>query len=116
MSWHPGEKSKDKVTVPYKAPVNNNEYSGAKPYTKVPPPKRLTPVEMEVRKKQNFCFNCDEIYHVRHRCNKSFVILVEDEQINDEAILSDEDLTVNTGEMEVTLNALAGNQIPDTIK
>lgn len=78
MQWHPGEKNKEKSSIPYKAPVNNNENNGVKTYTKVPPPRRLTPTEM-VRKKQNLCFNCDEIYHVGHKYKKTFVILVEDD-------------------------------------
>lgn len=35
--------------------------------SKMTPRRRLTPVEMDVRRKQTLCFNCDEVYHIRHK-------------------------------------------------
>lgn len=118
--WPVGDKNKEKTLLHYKTPLNNNENIRVKPNNagnlKIPPTKRMTPAEMEVRRKQNLCFNYDEIYHVGHRCKKSFVILVEEDFNEEEVELSPEEMEEEESEMVVTLNAVAGRKIPNTIK
>lgn len=83
--------------------------------SKVPPARRLTPAEMDVRRKQNLCFNCDEVYHIGHKCKKVFVILVED-QVDDDNELVFEEPKEDDQNLRVSLNALNGLFTPDTVK
>ena len=45
------------------------------------PIRRLNPTEMQQRKSQGLCFNCDERFHPGHRCKtKPFLLLLTDEE------------------------------------
>lgn len=103
-----GSKIKEKSST-------DTEKIDIKNHNRVPPPKRLTPTEMDVRKRQNLCFNCDEVYHIVHKCKKVFVILVEGQGDDDNELIFEEPEDEITNP-RVSLNALSGLQNPDTVK
>jgi hypothetical protein len=43
------------------------------------PIRRLSPSEMQLRRSQGLCFNCDERFHKGHRCKPKFLLLLGDD-------------------------------------
>ncbi|KAL8551445.1 hypothetical protein ACS0TY_000515 [Phlomoides rotata] len=82
---------------------------------KVTPTKRLTPAEMEQRKKKNLCFNCDETFFPGHKCKKLFVIMMDDEREEEEEMVLEE-VEDEVQSHVISFNAMAGHSTPDTIK
>lgn len=68
-----------------------------------------------MRRKQNLCFNCDEVYRIGHTCKQTFVILVEDD-IEDDNELVFEEPKDDGHNLIVSLNVVSGLQNPDTVK
>lgn len=53
----------------------------------------LSPTELQLRHSQGLCFNCDERFHIGHRCkSKQFLLL-----------LSDHDTTETTSELDALI-------------
>ncbi|GAB2288305.1 hypothetical protein Dimus_037987 [Dionaea muscipula] len=75
----------------------------------LPPVKRLTPEEMQLRRDKGLCFNCDEKFVPGHRCKRLFLIdLIEDKASSDE----DEDEIGEADQYtpipEISLHAMTG--------
>ena len=71
------------------------------------PMKRLTWAEMQRRRAQGLCFNCNEKFAPWHKCKEPQLLLLEgnyDEEENDEAGAH----THLQGEPEISLHALTG--------
>ena len=47
------------------------------------PIKRLNPTEMQQRRAQGLCFNCDERFHPGHRCKPKLFLLLLDDDVSD---------------------------------
>lgn len=60
------------------------------------------------------CFNCDETYHIGHRCKKLFIIISEDWEEEEEELVLNE--TEKDEEFHISVDALASQITPDTIK
>ena len=79
------------------------------------PIKRLTPTEMQARREQGLCFNCDEKYSKAHKCKAKFLLLTEEE---DEVLISDstdEDIHMHDDGM-ISYHALSRQLIPRTLR
>ncbi|XP_057780007.1 uncharacterized protein LOC130998610 [Salvia miltiorrhiza] len=76
--------------------------------------RKLTPEEIEIRRKKKLCFNCDEPYQIGHKCKKLFTIICEESQEEVELVLH----AVEEAEddFQISVNALAGQLAPDTIR
>ncbi|KAK6129131.1 hypothetical protein DH2020_037109 [Rehmannia glutinosa] len=83
-------------------------------YEKLPPLKKLTTEELETRRRKNLCFNCDEPFHLGHKCKKLFVIVCDEPTEAEEVELREENDTQE--EYHISVNALVGQLAPDTIK
>lgn len=87
--------------------------------TKTVPLKRLTPSEMEERKKRGLCFNCNERYTYGHKCKQLFFIeaneIEQDEEDTEE--LTEEVIEGNEEQdLGISVHALAGRVIYKTLK
>ncbi|XP_068639378.1 uncharacterized protein [Aristolochia californica] len=82
------------------------------PQAQQPTIKKLTGPEMEARKEQGLCFNCDEHYTRGHRCKKRFWVELEEED-EEEAPPVEE---VATDEPEVSIHAITGLQTTSTMQ
>lgn len=91
-----------------------------KPYTnRTIPIKRLTQEEMKARRDKGLCYNCDEVFHMGHRCKSQQIFMIigdveeacEDAEIwHDSPDTIDESTDQRKGQEEVTItvHALAG--------
>ncbi|KAF2322669.1 hypothetical protein GH714_028059 [Hevea brasiliensis] len=77
--------------------TSNFSPSKSKPST---PVKRLTWDEMQKRRAQGLCFNCDEKFAPGHRCTKSQLLILDGG--------CDQDIDEDDTEAEISLNALTG--------
>lgn len=93
--------------------VNKTKVGNNRP--KPPPIKRLTPEKMRARRKKNLCFNCDEIFHVGHKCKKLYMILAEDDEENNKT-LAIEVSKIEYKEPQISLNVVSGQTPANTIK
>ena len=96
------------------------------------PLQRLTGAQMEERRKQRLCYNCDEKWQVRHRCKGAKLFLLEGVneiepkpsgiqlvEVNDEEVLVDNTYVSSSNEVnpaEITLYALVGNPTANTMR
>jgi hypothetical protein len=63
-------------TTPLPRPALTTNQASPKPPTRPTPPiRRLTPAELQARREQNLCYNCDETYHSGH-CRRQFLLLI----------------------------------------
>lgn len=58
----------------YKTPVVEKSLKVQTPVAKTIPLKRLSPAEMEERKRKGLCFNCNEKFTYGHKCKHLFLI------------------------------------------
>nr|XP_023929288.1 uncharacterized protein LOC112040632 [Quercus suber] len=96
------------------------------------PLRKLTPTQMDERRKQGLCFNCDEKYQAGHQCKggaKVFLLegfpianesssqaqLLELED-NEVEVQVEQELGNNALEAEITLYALVGSPSPNTMR
>ncbi|XP_026452105.1 uncharacterized protein LOC113352508 [Papaver somniferum] len=86
------------------------------------PFKNLTYEQVQERKAQGLCFNCDETYKRGHMCKKQYLCVLigeEAEEISDSGLDTehgtDEEPLVES-DMEISLNALTGTTSADTIR
>ncbi|KAF2309056.1 hypothetical protein GH714_000293 [Hevea brasiliensis] len=68
--------------------------------------RRLSPDEMEERRKKGLCFNCDEQFVRGHQCKKLFWIDLEET----------EDVEDFTADPEISLNAITGIRNPQSMR
>ncbi|XP_026428940.1 uncharacterized protein LOC113324872 [Papaver somniferum] len=77
---------------------------------------------MQKRKTLGICFNCDEVYRPGHFCKKQQLYLMvatlaeAETSEPDEAVTDVDDPPAVESDMEISLNALTGNAIGDTIR
>lgn len=86
---------------------------------KLPPIKRLTPEEMKTMREKILCSNCDEIFHLGHKCKKVYLILVEgdeEEEVEVGETLELDEMSSDQKEPHIPLNVIIGQTLPDTIK
>jgi hypothetical protein len=62
----------------FKPSVLSNPTKPTSPPAKHIPIKRLTPAELQARRDQNLCYNCDEKFSPGHRCKRLFHLLIAD--------------------------------------
>ena len=96
------------------------------------PIKRISPAQMEDRKKKGLCYNCDDKWSPGHKCKSAKIFLLEgidlglDPQSGVKITELEEDLgssraekedtNANPEEVEITLYALIGNPTPGTMR
>lgn len=85
-------------------PANDNLHARVSAQAVVPH-RSLTPVEMEHRRAQGLCYQCDEKYFVGHRCKRLFVIKIHLDFGDDD---DQENLPATNIEPEISLDALTG--------
>lgn len=84
--------------------------------------KRLTWEEMQHRRTQGLCFNCNEKFTASHKCTKAQLLLLESEELPDEAVnekIMGEEITREPGESvnpRISLYALIGWATPQTMR
>ena len=61
----------------FPAPPNLSQYNQTFPKKYPLPIKRLTTSQMQERMDKRLCYNCDEKYHLGHKCNKPKLYLLE---------------------------------------
>ncbi|KAG8380737.1 hypothetical protein BUALT_Bualt06G0047200 [Buddleja alternifolia] len=80
------------------------------------PMRKLSPKEIEKRRKSGLCFHCVEPYTFGHKCRKLFTIvateLSEEESIDEEGDKVDEE----EEDLAISVHALGGKVVQDTIK
>ncbi|XP_026383401.1 uncharacterized protein LOC113278891 [Papaver somniferum] len=92
------------------------------PDNSLPPVKRLTHAQMQVRKYKGICYNFDEFYRQSHRCKtQQLFMLIADEDLEDHGSLSTEEISdtypsASDSTIEISLQALTGNIAHDTIR
>lgn len=74
-------------------------------------PKRLSWEDLKRKRSLGLCFSCDERYTLGHKCRKSQLLLMEGEDADEEEAISQEE-----EEPEITLQALTGWDVPQTIR
>ncbi|XP_026410318.1 uncharacterized protein LOC113305512 [Papaver somniferum] len=92
------------------------------PDNSLPPVKRLTHAQMQVRKDKGICYNCDEFYREGHICKtQQMFMFIADEDLEGHESLSTEDVSEDSSStpdspIDISLHALTGNVSPDTIR
>ncbi|XP_026399763.1 uncharacterized protein LOC113295647 [Papaver somniferum] len=117
-SYSPATTSQKSPFIP---PTGTTSNPPTKPIQNLPF-KRLTPEQVQARKAQGLCFNCDEAHKRGHVCKQQyFCVLIgeEDEEMYDTGgettHETDEDPPLES-DMEIPLHALTGNLSGDTIR
>ncbi|KAF2288863.1 hypothetical protein GH714_019917 [Hevea brasiliensis] len=87
----------------FRRPSNPPEPRTARPI------KRLTPDEMDDRRKKGLCFNCDEPFVRGHQCKRLFLIDLAEE------LQSDEDMDLDPSP-EISLHAITGTQTSQSMR
>jgi len=96
--------------------------SPAKPPPTTIPFKRLSPIELAIRREKGLCFNCDEKYSHGHKCTPSLFLFVteEDECLQDlESIPVSPTSLTTTQEIspaQISLYALSDQGAPETLR
>jgi hypothetical protein len=92
------------------------------PSSKTPQPTRLTPQQLEERKKKRFFFNCDRKYNKGHKCGEKKLFYIdceeEEEQEHEQEPSQDENVeSISSEELTPTIscNALDGINTPQTL-
>ncbi|XP_058782994.1 uncharacterized protein LOC131657638 [Vicia villosa] len=99
------------------------------PLTKTPTPiKRLSPAELQARREKGLCYNCDELYHTGHRCQRRFHLLIaEPDPIESTSHTATQLLleAASTQPLEpesvddpaqISYHALVGHSVPQTLR
>ncbi|XP_026454759.1 uncharacterized protein LOC113355983 [Papaver somniferum] len=92
------------------------------PDNSIPPIKRLTHAQMQVRKDKGLCYNCDEFYRQGHRCKtQQLFMLISDEEVEEHEHLHTAEPIVTSptteeSPIEISLHALTGHVVHDTIR
>ncbi|XP_026459874.1 uncharacterized protein LOC113360593 [Papaver somniferum] len=120
-------------------PINSSRPSTSASFTSTPPPhpaptppvpksntiiplKKLTPEQVQSRKAQGLCFNCDDYYRRGHICKKQYLCVLIDEEPSgsseqeDGLIMDTEEVPAVESDMEISLHALTGTVSADTIR
>ncbi|KAH9680855.1 hypothetical protein KPL71_026714 [Citrus sinensis] len=77
------------------------------------PIRRFAPTELQRRREQGLCYNCDEKYTFGHKCKKLFLIEAEE---GDELEEHKEEKDDTQETPAISLHALAGVQSPQTMR
>ncbi|KAJ4980355.1 hypothetical protein NE237_031192 [Protea cynaroides] len=112
-------------------PEISNSILGTKPITTILPPattvppnrlpiKKLTTTEIQQKREKGLCFNCDEKFHIGHKCkNQTSLLLLEGEE-NEEQINSTISDEIEAEEEEfgpaISLHALTSQASPKTLR
>ncbi|KAL5723121.1 hypothetical protein ACHQM5_006555 [Ranunculus cassubicifolius] len=104
--------------------LSKNDYLYGSPEVNVnsklqfqPTIKRLSPAEIQERRSKGLCYNCDEVWSLKHKCKaKQLFLIVEDSEepteLSDTAsdpAPSDSSAPAIPAEVAISLNALSGN-------
>ena len=121
--WSNFLKVESKIMATRKStPHNYNNQNVVSP--SLPRPTRVTPQQLEEKRKKGLCYNCDRKYTEGHKCdeNKLFYIDCEEEEEKEQVMSKEEDIlheqTLDKEEMNPTIscNASVGITSPQTIK
>ncbi|KAF8389533.1 hypothetical protein HHK36_024048 [Tetracentron sinense] len=104
-----------------RAPVQKpNPIFTNQPSPSQPPIKRLTPLEIKERRDKGLCYNCDEKFHIGHRCTSQRLFLMEGSWSDDyDDIRQEEDEPSNPNSdqpLEISMHAIAGSLAPQTMR
>ncbi|KAF5472044.1 hypothetical protein F2P56_008792 [Juglans regia] len=91
--------------------------------THVAPVRRLSWEEMQRRRLQGLCFNCNERFTAGHRCQRPWILMLEGYEDDNNVICDEVNEERNMGrhqeenlEPEITLHALTGWSAPKTMR
>ena len=100
----------------------NSVLGFSQPLNQTPKYKRMTPIEMEIRKEKGLCYTCDDKWSFKHQCpNKHLMIL----QVEEDGIELEQpephDVIEPTAEEEqmelhLSINAFKGACVLGTIR
>ena len=91
------------------------------------PIKRISPTQMEDRKKKDLCYNCDDKRALGHRCKNATLFLLEGIEMVQDSSCEVQLIEIEDGvtiarvqeeeiDVEITLYALVGSPIPGTMR
>ena len=91
------------------------------------PNKRISPTQMEERKKRGLCYNCDDIWVPGHKCKNVTLFLLEGVEMDQDSSCGVQLTEIEDGvtiarvqeeevEAEITLYALVGSPTPGTMR
>ncbi|KAJ4954119.1 hypothetical protein NE237_030951 [Protea cynaroides] len=84
------------------------------------PSKRLTIAEIQQKREKGLCFNCDEKFHIGHKCKNQTSLLQLEGEENEEQINSTISDEIEAEEEEfspaISLHALIGQASPKTLR
>ena len=91
------------------------------------PIKRISPTQMEDRKKKDLCYNCDDKRALGHRCKNATLFLLEGIEMVQDSSCEEQLIEIEDGvtiarvqeeeiDVEITLYALVGSPIPGTMR
>ncbi|XP_043692891.1 uncharacterized protein LOC122643324 [Telopea speciosissima] len=82
------------------------------------PIRRLSEAEQQQRRQKGLCFNCDEKFHVGHRCKgRSTLLLLEGDEFMDEVLPNEiEESQEPNSDPEISLHALMGHRSPKSLR
>ncbi|XP_058732695.1 uncharacterized protein LOC131604261 [Vicia villosa] len=107
------------------SPTQNNQYPPKTPTTQQPktPIRKLTQAQLQERRAQGLCFNCDEKFFTGHKCSTGrFLILIADDDISndqpelEENIIDTADTDLNDTYFQLSPQAVTGQFSPQTLK
>ncbi|XP_041025505.1 uncharacterized protein LOC121265907 [Juglans microcarpa x Juglans regia] len=108
---------------PTQAPQALPPITRAAPPTPVVPMRRLTWEEMQQRRSQNLCFNCNDRFTAGHKCQGPQILMLESYKDNGNLLCDDvteeqpvEENHEGPPEPEITLHALTGWTAPKTMR
>ena len=104
--------------------TTHNYKDGSVVAPSLPQPTRLTPQQLEEKRAEGLCYNCDSKYTKGHKCaeKKLFYIDCEEEEEKEQERSKEEDMLQEQSLDEeqinptISCNALAGITTPQTIK
>ncbi|XP_026384957.1 uncharacterized protein LOC113280560 [Papaver somniferum] len=113
------------LTSPKYAPITPESFSTSqsKSNSVILTIKRLTPEEMQKRRDQGLCYNCDAIYKPGHFCKgkqKIFILKMDNSESQDteeeEAVFEEDVESPINSDIEISLLALTGTVTGETIR
>lgn len=134
------EKHNDRTTntqnrrLPFRSTPPTPLTSATNTTTTAPPTppaiKRLSPAELQARRDKGLCYNCDEKFHIGHRCKRQFHLLVtipETPEPPEDPITQllltatphnqpEPEPTTDPQTAQISLHALLGHAIPETLR
>jgi len=108
---------------PMRSTISPPSFNQAAPTVPTTPIRRLTWEEMQRRRAQNLCFNCNDRFTTRHKCHEPRILMLEGYDGSNTLLCDNEgedqplqEIVETITEPEITLHALTGWAAPKTMR